>query len=170
MFAYCNNNPVNFRDPSGRFIDLDLLPNQQAGKNYAEDLLEQVDAINSGEVIYHANEGEDSGGQIENSHRIRSKFLMYYFVNENRGNEVSGFTAGIVFEWKLHNLAYDRASLNGNIESMKQAEDVDFGNTIWADDHANWESYLMKILYIILYPFHAELDYKTQTHQWEVEP
>lgn len=37
MFAYCNNNPVMASDPTGKFlVDWDLLPNQQAGKEFTE--------------------------------------------------------------------------------------------------------------------------------------
>ena len=36
MFAYCNNNPVVYIDPTGKYIDLDLYPNQQAGREFAE--------------------------------------------------------------------------------------------------------------------------------------
>ena len=37
MFAYCGNNPIVYRDPTGRLcVDWDLQPNQQAGRDYAE--------------------------------------------------------------------------------------------------------------------------------------
>ena len=36
MFSYCNNNPVMYADPSGKFIDLDLYPNQQSAQEFTE--------------------------------------------------------------------------------------------------------------------------------------
>ena len=167
MFAYCNNNPVMYCDPTGRFfVDWDVLPNWEAGKTFAEWLLEQTksdkEAIESGEVTYKSN-GAGNGAHIENSHKIKTLWVMYDFIEENRGDEVDGSTAGVVYEWLFHNIAYEIGEFL-NMDSISvPAANLDFGKTIFDDVRkpltAQWfMSQFMKCSYGIILPGFAIRD------------
>lgn len=89
---------------------------------------------------------------------------MYSFIKEHRSDEVSGTTTGVVFEWAVHNIVYAVGKAVNDTTLMQKGETLDFGNTIWSDNH-NTSSALMLIAYIIVCPFQAMVDYDIHANQ-----
>ena len=86
--------------------------------------------------------GANKGAKIKNSHEMRNLVDMYEYINENRGDEISGSTTGVVMEWLLHNIAYDLGKAANSVglvdlgqRLIDRGEDLDVGNTIYDDKH-----------------------------------
>ena len=167
MFSYCNNNPIMHSDPTGEFfIDWDLLPNQQAGEAWGEWILAKIDEdkedIESGKVTYKSN-GPGKGARIENSHEIKTLWVMYEFVEENRGDDIVGSTTGVVFEWVFHNAAYTIGKTLGINRIADPAKNLDVGKTIYDDTRKAFSlewfmSQGMKAVYKFTFPYFAAND------------
>ena len=161
MFAYCNNNPVMYSDPTGKFfIDWDLMPNKEAGEHFGKRLIELTEkdkeTIDNGELIYTSN-GKNGENEITNSHKIKTPWVMYAYVEENRGDEVAGSTMGVVWEWIVHNAGYQVGKVTNDASWINAGKDVNFGSTIYSDKHGGF-GLLMKISYQILFPFQSQYD------------
>ena len=152
MFAYCLNNPVNFTDDNGKSPDWTPWGEffEELGNWLSEQTQEDNRLIESGEVSYSKNKNND-GAHIHNSHKIKMPWSMIKFVIKNRGEEIEGSTAGFVFEWYVHNVAYD-------ITGSERAAHVDVGTTIWADRHG-LASVGMILSYLVISPISAIYDY-----------
>ena len=169
MFAYCGNNPINYTDAIGLAPEYHGDPQYQWAWDFGfwlKDVLEEKQEgdrqkIESGEVSYKSN-GPGNGARIENSYEITSIPVMIEFVNENRGDEIDGSTAGVVFEWVIHNGAHAIGKALGIKSFEDKGKHVDVGNTIYADQRDDpLEAFLstgMKVVYFITNPFAAIAD------------
>ena len=101
------------------------------------------------DVYYTIVNNEDI--RIENSYKIKTPWVQWGYsfylnhINPSTKDIIKGSTAGMQYEWFLHNVAY---SLGIERESSK---DVDLGASIFADSHNNTMGYGMKISYIVLF-------------------
>ena len=171
MFAYCGNNPINCIDQTGCRSVCVIYPYYEdpaaeVGKwlgKLISDWIEGITVsdkkkIQSGEVSYVAG---DNGAYIENSHKIKTPWVMYSFVKENRGTEMLGTTSGAVWEWCVHNIAYDIFSFLGEEQRTNQAAHLNLGATIYDDNHGAF-SYAMFASYYLVSSLTAIIDAITQ--------
>ena len=113
-------------------------------------------------LTYYSN-GTKAGAKITNSYQVRNPVVMYDYLNINRGDEVSGTTTGVVFEWVAHNMVYDFGEILDTMhidkgkDLMDMGRDLDFGNTIYDDDHGIYSTIMQKVYEKVLPPF-AEID------------
>lgn len=112
----------------------------------------------------YLSQGEKNGAQIPGSYIIDSPIVMYKYIEENRGEEISGSTAGVVSEWMIHNVAYDVGHSLTRIgfqrvgsNLMAKGETLDIGSTIFDDSHGAL-SYCMWLFYGLTSPFSAAYD------------
>jgi hypothetical protein len=160
MFAYCLNNPVMYSDSSGEWPTLeDVLEFGKDVVDAASTIVGNIwDGISGGteELIYDIK-GKDSI-EITNSHTVWNPFAMYRFITENRGDEVSGSTCGIMYEWYIHNITYIvgigayYTGLDPTAEIIKSSADLNFGSTIYDDTSHGVFSAAMIYGYVFLFP------------------
>ena len=126
LYAYCNNDPVNYADPSGHLawwaIALIVMTvattiGEIAAYNNAEKVYEQYKdtiTIEDG-VIYGSSE-------VTNPFHIwsLSAYVRYY-----TDSGVKGTSYGLAVEWMYHNI--------GNSFGMSGGAEVNFGRTIFSD-------------------------------------
>ena len=163
MFAYCNNNPVMWDDPTGNFtVDWDKFKDKII--KWLMGLTESdEEAIEDGEVTYESN-GKGEGALIDNSYKIKTPWAMYAFIEMHRGNDIAGSTAGVVFEWICHNIAYEVGNFFGIDSIAISAKDLDIGKTIFDDERepfsAEWFMSLgMKAVYVRAFPILGIYDF-----------
>ncbi len=163
MFVYCNNNPIMYSDSLGKAAMFSCTVNVcDGGSGYTNvDITQEIfgeresrrrrseEAIESGDVFYEVH--NDGTVKIHNSYKVRSIPVMIDFISENRGDEIKGSTTGVVFEWVLHNAAYDCGKTD-------QAADLDVGSTIYADRHGIF-TVLMIMGYWACSPSFARYDF-----------
>lgn len=178
MFAYCGNNPITRTDESG-----------QIWKTIATAVAIVVTVAATVNDIYQlcrddsekieANMTESGGSvQISNSTNVVTPWVQLgYSVYLNHFSEYSdyftGTSAGMAFEWLIHNIGYyafdlleDVADFVGldatNINSYKSScSEADLGATIYDDKGTGARgamSLAMKGLYVIASPFTAVCD------------
>ena len=136
MFAYCENNPVNNCDPSGRLAItiIGVVAAVVAALATANDVYQIArsldnDNTDEGKVLVTPS---DDNVHIENSYKILTPWMQYGYsfylnhFNEGTKDIIQGSTKGVQYEWSLHNAA----ALLGFGES---AENADIGKTIFAD-------------------------------------
>ena len=161
MFAYCINNPISFADSNGNKPEYSGDPEYEWMYDFGWWLKDQTEkdkeAIKNGEVIYSSG-GTKAGGKITNSCLIKTPWVMYDFIEENRGDEVSGSTIGLVWEWIVHNLGHTVGTITDNESWVNAGRHVDFGNTIYLDNAHGVMTALMTGSYAILFPLHAQYD------------
>lgn len=135
LYAYCGNNPVMRADPTGHFVISSIV-------GYA--LIELAvciaidctvsDIMNISQLEITAT---SSNVHIENSHLIKTPWVQFgYSVYLNHFNEstkdvIQGSSAGVSFEWLVHNIA---GYLGIGGESAKH---VDVGPTIFSDSQSH---------------------------------
>ena len=112
---------------------------------------------------YHSN-GKGNGAQIPESYKVKDPFVMGIIIDKNRGSEIKGSTAGVVFEWLVHNVAYDAWVITSavGLDSfgnglMNKGRTLDVGSTIYDDSHGVF-SLLMWNAYAQLLPGPAIYD------------
>ena len=129
-YAYCNNNPVMYVDFTGCSA-IAIMVGIGVG----------IVAAITAQDIYHVTSDEngisvfatDDNVQIKNSDKIITPWVRYGYsfylnhFNDDTKDVIQGSTAGVEFEWALHNYA---AWLDFGGEGVK---DVDIGKTIFAD-------------------------------------
>ena len=126
--------------------------------------------IGDGTVSYSSN-GKGNGANIRNSHEIDTPWVMYKYINLNRGDDITGTTTGVVFEWVCHNVAYDVGRLLKIEQITLKAEHVDVGATIYSDRRKgfleNMMSLGMKIFYTLFSPVTGAYDLGMETGRWD---
>ena len=180
MFAYCNNNPLVYRDSSGNRPELTFGNpigefGYMIGRWLYEWLNEETEEdkarIADGTVSYSSN-GQGNGARINNSYKIRTPWVMYQYVAANRCDDIAGTTTGAVVEWAFHNIAYDIGTAL-ELESISlPAKDVDVGKTIYSDRRSDFSMQMimslgMQLVYTIFSPITAAYDLGTETGRWD---
>ena len=171
MFAYCRNNPVNGIDQTGcypvflfeeGFFDEEFRQIGEAIGRALRDYLDKQREI-SNTLTYKSNR-ENSSAKIIDSYKVTSPIVMYEYVNEHRGGEISGSTTGVVAEWVVHNVAHEAGRVltkAGYVDVgqslMAKGKDLDIGSTIYQDDHGIL-SVGMWGVYLITAPIHSRVD------------
>ena len=126
LYAYCANDPVNKYDPTGHF---GIIIGVVALAATANDIYQ----IASGNVYVDMNKTNSENVHIENSYKILTPWMRYgysYYLNHfnpNTKDVIQGSTAGVQFEWELHNYA---AWLGIGGDSAKH---LDVGKSIFVD-------------------------------------
>ena len=160
QFSYCDNNPIMYSDPCGTCKHMLFLG--IAGILFFD--CKQCRQDQKEQLTYESNV-ENQGGSIDNSSSVKNRQVMREYINENRGNEVSGTTTGVIHEWEIHNAANAvgnaliRIGTALNIERCVEkgkeftgkADPLDFGNTIFDDSHGFY-SYAMWGTYAFAHP------------------
>ncbi|MBQ2735790.1 MAG: RHS repeat-associated core domain-containing protein, partial [Clostridia bacterium] len=103
------------------------------------------------------------GGKLINSYKITDYFEMYeyasYLMNESEyAGNFEGSVVGFVYEWEVHNIAYDFYTFIGDYESVARAKDLDVGRTIFSDNHIPLGS-IMQASYWLIQPSYAMSDF-----------
>ena len=171
MFAYCGNDPVDLLDSTGYSSDHTGDPQYQWAWDLGCWLRDQLwskeekqrEYIWNGTVVYDSN-GPGGGATIYNSYLITSKEVMEEYINANRGDDISGSTDAVVYEWILHNKIYELGCMIGNEDLIEKGKDVSVGNTIYDDVHIDSGTHaamsaFMKVSYWILNPLVGTMDY-----------
>ena len=70
----------------------------------------------------------------------------------------SGSIEGFVFEWDVHNIAYQFYTKKGDIANADKAKHLNVGRTIYDDNHGTF-TYVMLRAYEMLYPIQAQEDF-----------
>jgi len=154
MFAYCGNAPVNHKDVTGKtaMVIIDVVV------RLIKDIYQLVrDDDQRVSVTKEQNNGE-TNIRINNSASIVTPTVQYvYSVYLNHFSEykddINGSTAGMMFEWEVHNAVYYALQAAKNVgidrsDLIKRAESVDLGPTIYHDKHGDAGS-VMKWLYSV---------------------
>ena len=143
LYAYCGNNPINKCDPTGHFAIsaiIKVIITIVAIAATVHDIYHIVSNSNSdnnGNNVYIDQSATTSENvRIHNSYKILTPWVKYGYgfylnhFNADTKDVIQGSTAGIVFEWELHNLA----ALLGFGE---RAEHLDIGKSIFSDGEAH---------------------------------
>ena len=180
MFAYCGNNPVNRADPTGHAFmqmrfDTDgvsgmLTPGPWGGGSggvaYAGRAFSSaVSSIrNEFNKLSYISQEDKNSAQIVDSYKVTNPVTMYMYIDEYRGDEISGSTTGVVAEWIVHDIAYgvgwvlNECGLTGvGQEWMDKGMVLDIGSTIYDDQHEVF-SIMMWSLYLIVSPICSKVD------------
>ena len=132
IYAYCGNDPVNKYDSTGRFGILTIIGiifGIVALAATANDIYQ----IASGNVYVDMNKTNSENVHIESSYKILTPWMRYGYsfylnhFNPKTKDVIQGSTAGVQFEWELHNYA---AWLGIGGDSAKH---LDVGKSIFAD-------------------------------------
>ncbi len=98
------------------------------------------------------------------SYKIKNPVVMYKYIENHRGDEIAGSTAGVVYEWAVHNIAYNVGKLAVSIgfdewgtRTKAKGQTLDVGQTIFNDSHGVM-SVFMWATYCIGSPFSAAYD------------
>ena len=89
--------------------------------------------------------------RIKNSYKIKTPWVQWGYsfylnhINPSTKDIIKGSTAGMQYEWFLHNVAYSLRIERGS------SKDVDLDASIFADPHNNTMGYGMKISYMLLF-------------------
>ena len=75
-------------------------------------------------------------------------------------DDISGTFEGVYYEWIVHNALYDFGALLNSESIKKKAADLDFGGTIYDDDHGIGSG-LMWGFYMMVLPEQAQQDLTT---------
>ena len=134
LYMYCNNNPIMYVDPSGRlfgmiFAIIVITALLLATANDIYQIKNNVKVSVTGENL--------DAVHIKDSYKILTPWMRYAYgfylnhFNSKTKDIIQGSTAGVQFEWELHNLA---AWLGIGGDSAKE---VDIGKSIFADGKAH---------------------------------
>ena len=177
MYAYCMNNPVMMSDPSGYYsfeelwedgcellyhgaVWVDTYVATPVEKYVWEPL---VDVL-AGDTDNIKHEVSDGNVKIIDSYKINNPFTMYKFLKENCDDQISGSIVGTMYEWYVHNAGYKGKQLADFLgtdyvsDKLGGCASVDFGSTIYADDHGALTNVMCGAYLWLCHPF-AIYDY-----------
>lgn len=132
LFVYCGNAPVNKYDPTGHIAIstiIGIIIGVVALAATANDIYQM--ARNDGEGLKVSVSGDNV--HIDNSYKLLTPLMRYgysfylNYFNPNTKDVIQGSTAGVQFEWELHNYA---AWLGIGGDSAKH---LDVGKSIFSD-------------------------------------
>ena len=176
MFAYCGNNPVNRIDPNGHAwkdiknwfsntwntVKETALKVVETGRNFIGKINNYVNSFTQ-ELSYKSN-GAKKGAKIVDSYTLNDPVLMHKYIDENRGDNITGSTNGVVVEWVIHNVAYRTGQFFKVVnledigeEFMSKGKTLDIGSTIYDDNHG-FLSGMMWAFYAYVDPINAGRD------------
>ena len=100
--------------------------------------------------------------EIKNYEKLGYAIYLNYF-REDTKDVIKGTSIGMQYEWMCHNIAFYGLSFaqlfGANVEAEKgQAQDVNVGATIFADNHDVYTT-LMTTSYFLLRPIGWLIDY-----------
>ena len=174
--AYCGNNPVNRIDPNGHAwkdiknwfsntwntVKETALKVVETGRNFIGKINNYVNSFTQ-ELSYKSS-GPKKGAIIVDSYTLNDPVLMHKYINENRGDNITGSTNGVVFEWVIHNVAYRTGQFIKVVgledigeEFMSRGRTLDIGSTIYDDNHG-FLSGMMWAFYACVDPINAGRD------------
>ena len=113
LYAYCNNDPINYADPEGdnpewwqwvlsRFVV--FLFGGLAGSALGIATTSDISLIENGVVGLN-----EKGTKINNSCLIVTPWVRYFYslnIKYNSNANIKGTALGLAYEWKMHNLAH----------------------------------------------------------------
>ena len=129
------NNPISYADPSGHFVITTIIGIIIVGAIAAT--AHDIYHIATKKVYVDMEKTNSENVHIENSYKILTPWMRYGYsfylnhFNPNTKDVIQGNTAGVQFEWELHNYA---AWLGFGGEPAKH---LDVGKTIFADGEAH---------------------------------
>lgn len=149
MFAYCNNNPVMFVDPTGEMSALAIVGIVVVGviavavavAATANDIYQIVTSVGeateaeAGDKLGYYVDEKNGKIQIHNSYKIITPWvqsgLSFYFNHFNRKTRgiIKGTTSGVQSEWLVHNLGYALYSIVGNEDQLYKSTHLNIGAT-----------------------------------------
>ncbi len=132
LYSYCNNDPVNYCDPLGHIAIstiIGIIIGVVALAATANDIYQLVNK----NVYVNENGTNSENVNIENSYKMLTPWMRYGYsfylnhFNPSTKDVIQGSTAGVEFEWELHNYA---AWVGNGGDSAKH---LDVGSSIFAD-------------------------------------
>ena len=134
LYAYCGNDPVNKYDPSGHIAIstiIGIIIGVVALAATANDIYQIARGEDNGEGLKVTISGDNV--RIKNSYKILTPWMRYGYsfylnhFNHNTKDVIQGSTAGVQFEWELHNYAA-WLGIGGDL-----AKHLDVGKSIFSD-------------------------------------
>ena len=169
MFAYCNNNPVNHKDETGK-IPWTII---DGVVQLVKDIYQLIRDDDKKVTITKDEYDGKTNITINNSASITTptvKFVYSFYLNNfsEYSDDIKGSTAGMVFEWEVHNVTYYVLQVAKDFgidkpELIESAESVDLGPTIYNDNHGG-SGDIMKALYSASNPITALFDLLAYTN------
>ena len=166
MFSYCQNNPVMFCDNLGNRPVLNT-GKEETLEEYEYSIEQmQKDPVTfwkkKGVTIELVTEGGETTVKINNSYLITNhsdlvKYVKYVMRKSEYKDFFIGTVDGFVYEWEVHNLAYELSTFFGAEKYINQARSVNVGPTIYDDRHGIATD-IMTSTYKLLYPASAKQD------------
>lgn len=154
MFAYCNNNPVNHKDETGKIPWTIIDGVVQLVKDIYQLIRDDDERVTTTKEEYNGK----TNIKINNSASIITpavKFAYSFYLNHfsEYRDDIKGSTAGMVFEWEVHNGAYYGLQVANAVgfdvsSLIESAKSVDLGRTIYDDNH-EFSGSVMKWFYSI---------------------
>ena len=134
LYAYCGNDPINKYDPTGHIAIstiIGIIIGVVALAATANDIYQIVRGEDNGDGLIVSVSGDNV--HIKNSYKILTPWMRYGYsfylnhFNHNTKDVIQGSTAGVQFEWELHNYAA-WLGIGGDL-----AKHLDVGKSIFAD-------------------------------------
>ncbi|MGM9970600.1 MAG: hypothetical protein ACI35S_09425, partial [Anaeroplasma sp.] len=133
LYAYCNNNPVMYYDPSGNSGIAAIVIGTIIAAVAIGATIHDIYLIANSKENGLSVSVSDNNIHIENSYKLLTPWMIYGYsfylnhINPNTKDIIKGSTAGVQFEWELHNCA---AWLGFGGDSAKH---LDVGKSIFTD-------------------------------------
>ena len=129
LYAYCDNNPTMYIDPTGHISILAIIGIIIAVAATINDIYQMARDDGEGVEVSHSNDTV----KVKNSYKIITPWMRHGYafylnhINKDTKDIIQGSSAGVQFEWELHNYA---AWLGIGGDSAK---DLDIGKSIFTD-------------------------------------
>jgi RHS repeat-associated protein len=167
LYAYCGNNSIMGYDPNGTFfitigvllVIAKVVATLVVIAAVAATMHDVYQLSLGGDISATATDSPYDDDEvndnvtINNSYKILTPWMQYGYsfylnhINKKTKNVICGSTAGVQYEWELHNIANYLG-----IGDKEQSASVDVGNTIFADSHGGFMGNAMKISYLARNP------------------